>query len=68
MGIPSQAVKQQKQIDRKATINATMLQSVKLKKTLTGKSSNQTDSGFEPPSLDTLQMALRKLRSIISDN
>lgn len=68
VGIPKQAVHQQKKMDQTARINSQMLQSVKLKKpksTVSTKIPN--DTGFEPPSLDALQMALRKLRSIIEE-
>lgn len=68
MGIPTQAVNHQKQIDRKASINSRMLQSVQLKKASPQtKQSREIPDGFQPPTLDTLQLALRKLRSIITE-
>ena len=43
-----------------------MLSSVKLKKAKTNKDILKTDmNGFEPPSLDSLQKALRNLRNSI---
>jgi len=74
MGIPSEAVKKQRQIDLKSGINPGMLQSVQLK-SVTNQKDMKTDmktnmksdmNGFEPPSLDSLQMALRKLRTVIT--
>lgn len=66
MGIPTAAVNQQQQIDAKASINPEMLLSVKLKKGMPNKGDIKSDmNGFEPPSLDSLQLALQKLRSII---
>ena len=66
MGIPSAAVNQQKQIDAKSSINPEMLLSVKLKKGKSKKDILKSDmNGFEAPSLDSLQQALQKLRSII---
>ncbi len=66
MGIPSAAVNQQKQIDAKSSINSEMLLSVKLKKRTSKKDILKSDmNGFEAPSLDSLQQALQKLRSII---
>lgn len=64
MGIPSAAVNQQKIIDAKAGINPDMLLSVQLKKTKPKKDIIKSDmNGFEPPSLDSLQNALRNLRN-----
>lgn len=64
MGIPSAAVNQQKIIDAKAGINPDMLLSVQLKKTKPKKDIIKSDmNGFEPPSLDSLQKALRNLRN-----
>tara|TARA_Y100000389_G_scaffold195350_2_gene226661 strand:+ start:1158 stop:2006 length:849 start_codon:yes stop_codon:yes gene_type:complete len=64
MGIPSAAVNQQKIIDAKAGINPNMLLSVQLKKTKPKKDIIKSDmNGFEPPSLDSLQKALRNLRN-----
>jgi len=66
LGIPSQAVNHQKQIDLKSNISSSMLQSVQLKKSTHKKEPIKSDmNGFEPPSLDSLQQALQKLRSII---
>ena len=70
MGIPSEAVKKQRQIDLKSGINPGMLQSVQLK-SVTNQKDMKTNmksdmNGFEPPSLDSLQMALRKLRTVIT--
>ena len=66
MGIPTAAVNQQKQIDAKSSINPEMLLSVKLKKGTSKKDIIKSDmNGFEPPTLDSLQQALQKLRSII---
>lgn len=65
LGIPSQAVNQQKQIDAKASINSTMLLSVQLKKTEPSQKMLNKTHGFEAPSLDSLQQALQKLRSVI---
>ena len=43
-----------------------MLQSVQLKKSTHKKEPIKSDmNGFEPPSLDSLQQALQKLRSIV---
>lgn len=66
MGIPSAAVNQQKQIDAKAGINPQMLLSVQLKKGKERKQIIKTDmNGFEAPSLNSLQEALRNLRNTI---
>jgi len=66
MGIPSAAVNQQKQIDAKSSINPEMLLSVKLKKGTSKKEILKSDmNGFEAPSLDSLQQALRNLRNTI---
>jgi hypothetical protein len=66
MGIPSAAVNQQKQIDAKSSINSEMLLSVKLKKGKSKKEILKSDmNGFEAPSLDSLQQALRNLRNTI---
>ena len=66
MGIPSAAVNQQKQIDAKSSINPEMLLSVKLKKGKSKKDILKSDmNGFEAPSLDSLQQALRNLRNTI---
>lgn len=65
LGIPLAAVNQKKQLDNQKTvgINKDMLLSVQLKKP---KDTFKSDmNGFEPPSLDSLQLALRKLRSVI---
>ena len=64
MGIPSAAVNQQKIIDAKSGINPDMLLSVQLKKPKPKKDIIKSDmNGFEPPSLDSLQKALRNLRN-----
>ena len=66
MGIPSAAIQQTLQIERKGSINSDMLSSVKLKKAKPKKDILKTDmNGFEPPSLDSLQQALRNLRNSI---
>ena len=68
MGIPTAAVNQQKQMDAKASINPEMLLSVTLKKGKSKKDIIKSDmNGFEPPSLDSLQVALQNLRNIITD-
>ncbi len=69
LGIPTDAVNQKKILDCRASINKNMLLSVKLKKNNQKKDIIQSDmNGFEPPSLDTLQLALKKLRSVINYN
>jgi len=71
MGIPSDAVNQQKLIDSKLSINSDMLLSVQLKKPSNEyrRSIIKSDmNGFEAPSLGTLQHALQNLRTIISEN
>jgi len=65
MGIPSAAVNHQKQIDAKTSINPEMLLSVQLKKGEPLKKIKSDMNGFEPPSLDSLQKALRNLRNNI---
>lgn len=65
LGIPTAAVNHQKQIDLKANISSSMLQSVQLKKPKQKDIIKSDMNGFEPPSLDSLQMALQKLRSIV---
>ena len=66
MGIPTAAVNQQKQMDAKASINPAMLLSVTLKKGKSKKDIIKSNmNGFEPPSLDSLQVALQNLRNII---
>ena len=67
LGIPTAAVNHQKQIDLRSNISSDMLQSVQLKKpTQDKKELIKSDmNGFEPPSLDSLQQALQKLRRII---
>ena len=65
LGIPTAAVNHQKQIDLKANISSSMLQSVQLKKPKQKDVIKSDMNGFEPPSLDSLQMALQKLRSIV---
>ena len=55
------------QVTLKSTISSDMLQSVKLKKTELNKSELKSDmNGFEAPSLDSLQLALQRLRRIIN--
>ena len=67
MGIPTAAVNQQKQMDAKSSINPEMLLSVILKKGKSKKDIIKSDmNGFEPPSLDSLQQALLKLRNIVT--
>ena len=66
MGIPSAAVNQKKLLDAKSNIKASDLLSVRLKKS-TKKIHKPDMNGFEPPTLDTLQLALQRLRSIIKE-
>ncbi len=67
LGIPTAAVNHQKQIDLKSNINPDMLLSVRLKKPTKQKDIIKSDmNGFEPPSLDSLQLALQKLRRVIN--
>jgi hypothetical protein len=55
------------QVTLKSTISSDMLQSVKLKKTELKKPELKSDmNGFEAPSLDSLQLALQRLRRIIN--
>ena len=68
MGIPSAAVDQRKQIDAKSSISPDMLLSVQLKKPSKKDIIKSDMNGFEPPSLDSLQQALQKLRTIIKDS
>jgi hypothetical protein len=66
LGIPSAAVNHKKQMEHKSHISSDMLLSVKLKKGTSTKHILKNDmNGFEPPSLDSLQLALRNLRNII---
>ena len=65
LGIPTAAVNHQKQLDLKSNISSSMLQSVQLKKPKQNDVIKSDMNGFEPPSLDSLQMALQKLRSIV---
>ena len=65
LGIPTAAVNHQKQIDLKSNISSSMLQSVQLKKPKQKDIIKSDMNGFEPPSLDSLQLALQKLRSIV---
>jgi hypothetical protein len=66
LGIPSAALDQKLQIQRKASISSDMLSSVILKKAKPTKKIIKSDmNGFEPPSLDSLQNALRNLRNSI---
>lgn len=68
MGIPTAAVNQQKQIDAKAGINPEMLLSVQLKKSIKKDVFKNDMNGFEAPTLDSLQQALQKLRSVIKES
>ena len=68
LGIPTAAVNHQKQLDLKSNISSSMLQSVQLKKPKQKDIIKSDMNGFEPPSLDSLQMALQKLRSIVHPN
>lgn len=69
MGIPSAAVNQKKQMECRSAISSDMLLSVQLKKGKPKKDIIKSDmNGFEPPSLDSLQAALRNLRNAIRGN
>ena len=71
MGIPREAVEQQKTLDISktsvSTINPTMLQSIKLKSTTSIRPTKSDMNGFEAPSLDSLRVALQNLRNTIKD-
>ena len=71
MGIPTQAVNHQKQIDRKASINSRMLQSVQLKKARPQtKQSREIPDGFQPnvryPAVSFTKITIYYNRKIIS--